>query len=73
MLPRTSSDGSWVGRTPRDIRYQVFAKTLTGRRMVLDVGPDTTVGELQTLIQNRDGTPPSEQRLVFRGASPDII
>ena len=45
----------------------IVALSLTGRETRLIVRPMTTVEELVELIYNAEGTPPLQQRLVFRG------
>lgn len=44
---------------------QIFVKTLTGRTVTLDVGPDTTLAELKCLMENRKGgIPPDQLRFI---------
>jgi len=48
---------------------QVGVKTLTGKTMTLDILPVATVHELMLTIQNSEGIPADQQRLIFRGKS----
>ena len=34
---------------------------------MLDCQPESTVGELKGLVQEREGIPPDQQRLIFAG------
>jgi len=64
LVPTTTAK-SYRKKAENDI--ELYVKTLTGKVITCNIDPNATIEDLKVVIQDAEGIPPDQQRLIFSG------
>ena len=62
-----SSSGTCGASHTARAAAQIKVKTLTGKEIEIDIEPDDTVARIKERVEEKEGIPPPQQRLIFGG------
>jgi ubiquitin len=67
LIQELGLPGPVVKVTLSNEKYEILLKTMTGKTLTLEVYAFTTIRQVKTMIEEKQETPPDQQRLIYAG------